>query len=628
MSGTRKTSSDLICTGTVALALCLVPSLASAFSAQGYVWNPGASNVVSFQVHPSGSDDVSDGSELTRVRTAFNTWEEVACSFLKFQEVDWQDPRTVNNDSNNRIMWVEEESEWPGQPGTLALTYTFYTVGGTDRFIVDADMIVNGVNWTWTTVDAEVGEGTPAKVDVETVIFHEIGHFLGLDHSGDEEAAMFPSNNKLMQRGPATDDVRGICALYPNGQPVPGEGSEGAPVGSPCQGGSNCASSICLDDELIGRTYCSAQCSPVNQDCPSGYVCEDTQQYGGLCFAPSVVDELCDPCGSSEQCSTGLCVSVPNVNYNQPFCSRACDPTPGQPQQCPSGYQCVGSQQATSFVGSCVPSTGICDPVGKGGQNQACYANGSCKPGFRCSEYYPGAGLGLNYCYAQCNAPGSGCGIERTVCTPLAGVMNTNICLTYAREGEPCIPEICDPNSAYCAWDDTAGLDSAICYRTCQGGQQDCAANHQCLAFEGLPPLCVPNDGFKPDGDACASDAECESNVCRTVGDVRLCTRACATTNLDDCVPGLRCLAGAGSEQGLCWPEQYTDPRSSDPSRGTNIVGDYCACDTTSQCDSDCDCDPECEGCTCVAAGEGASGLGLLGLMLVGVWARPRRRRR
>ncbi|MCB9645313.1 MAG: matrixin family metalloprotease [Deltaproteobacteria bacterium] len=605
-----------------ALALGLGASApAQAFQAQGYVWDTTAP--VTYQLQPEGSDDVTDGSDLTAIRNAFNTWEEVACSALRFTEATWAPPRTVANDGGHRIMWVEEQAEWPGQAGTLALTYTFYTSTG-DRKIVDADMVVNGVNWTWTTVDAQIGQGTPAKVDIETVVFHEAGHFLGLDHSSDESAAMYPSNNKLKQRGPATDDVRGVCSLYPNGQPVPGEES-GAAVGSPCTDGSDCLSSLCLEDQLLSRSYCTGQCNPAQQDCPAGYVCEDTEAYGGLCFAPTAVDELCDLCGSASQCASGLCVNVPNVNLNRPFCSRACDPTPGQPQQCPNGFQCVGTQQGTSFIGACVPNSGVCDPIGKGGQNEACYANGSCKPGFRCVEYYQGSNLGLNYCYADCGTAGAGCGLERTVCTPLNGI-NANACLTVAREGQPCIPEVCE-STAFCAWDDVAGLDSALCYRMCFNGQADCPANHQCLAYDGIPPLCVPNEGFKPDGDGCSADAECVSGVCRTVGSLQLCTRACATTNPDDCVPGLRCLAGAGSDQGLCWPEQYTDPRSADPSRGGGLTEGYCACDTTSKCDKDCDCDPECEGsCTCVATGEGPEGVfaGALLLLALG-WARRRR---
>lgn len=612
-----------------ALATIAVPAAAHAFSAQGYVWVPASGQAVPYVLQPEGSDDVSDDSDLTALRNAFNTWEEVACSALTFSEAAWQAPRQVANDGTNRVMFVEDEAEWPGQPGTLALTYTFYQTSG-PREIIGADMIFNGVNWTWTTVDAEVGQGSPAKVDLETVAFHEVGHFLGLDHSQDEDAAMFPDNNKLMQRGPANDDIQGVCSLYPNGQMVPGGGgATGAPVGSPCQEGPDCASTLCLDDQQIGRTYCTDQCNPAQQDCPNGYVCEDTQQFGGLCFAPSTVDEMCDQCGSAAQCASGLCVTVPNVNFNRPFCSRACDPTPGQPQQCPNGYQCVGTQQGTTFVGACVPNTGVCDPAGKGGQNEACYANGSCKPGLRCTEYYPGSGLGLDYCYGLCNTPGQGCGLARTVCTPLDGVMNTAVCLTFAQVGEPCIPEVCEGN-AFCAWDETAGIDSAICYLQCPGGQNDCPANHQCQGFEGIPPLCVPNEGFKPDGDACTADAECVSSVCRTVADKRLCTRSCSTQNPDDCTPGLRCLAGAGSETGLCWPEALTDPRTSDPSRGDGVVQEACVCDTTFQCDDDCPCDPECEGgaCACVTVEDDAGAEGAAAVLGVLVLAVLRRRRR
>ena len=112
----------------------------------------------------------------------------------------------------------------------------------------------------------------------------------------------------------------------------------------------DCASSLCIEDGLVGRTYCTAMCL-VDQAaaCPGGYVCEQTQE-GAFCVAPAVVEDLCDFCNTGSQCASGLCVSVPFVNGNMSFCSRACDPTPGQPQQCPSGFSCMQSQQATTVA--------------------------------------------------------------------------------------------------------------------------------------------------------------------------------------------------------------------------------------------------------------------------------------
>ena len=205
--------------------------------------------------------------------------------------------------------------------------------------------------------------------------------------------------------------------------------------------------------------------------------------------------------------------------------------------------------------------------------------------------------------------------------------MNTAACFTFATVGEPCVPEVCDDRS-FCAWDENVGIDSALCYQRCPNGPSDCPANTQCLAFAGLPPLCVPNAGFKRDGDVCASDAECESQTCRFFGSGSLCTRPCDPAVADACTPGLRCEASAGGTF-YCAPVVIPDP--AEPPRVVNEG--YCGCDRTDECDDDCDCDPECGGtsCTCVVAGprrgtrarDWGWGLAIVGaLVLIGVGRR------
>lgn len=583
------------------------------FTTQGHRW---AVQTVKFQIDPGGTSDVTDDSEIEAIRRSFATWQSVSCSFLSFEEEPWAGQRVLGNDGLNRIFWVETAEEWPGNQGTLALTYTFFALEG-DQRITDSDIVVNGANWVWTTTDAEIGQGTPAKVDVETVMFHEIGHFFGLDHSQDQAAAMFPSNNKLKQRDPADDDIAGICSMYSNGMPVPGTDptGNGGPVGAPCQAHENCASSICIQDGLLNQTYCTAQCSQQTEgSCPAGFACEMTQsELGTLCLAPAPVDELCDQCSDGSHCASGLCVEVPNVNNSAPFCSKPCDPTPGQPGQCPSGYSCELTQQATTQVGVCIPNSRICDPQGRGGQNEPCFGNGECKPGHSCLEYYPGSNSGLNFCYGLCPIQFNGisCGADRSTCTAVPGRMNTAVCFTYAQAGEPCIPEVCNATS-FCAYDENIGVDSALCYPLCdRNGQADCPANFSCQQFQGIPPLCVPNAGFKYDGDACLGDGECESGVCRVFNEDRLCTRVCATSDPQSCSPGLRCVADQGSTQGLCFPESFIDPDATDPNRNVGVMPGYCSCDTSFACDDGCDCDPECGGggsCSCVTRTDDDSG--------------------
>jgi hypothetical protein len=116
--------------------------------------------------------------------------------------------------------------------------------------------------------------------------------------------------------------------------------------------------------------------------------------------------------------------------------------------------------------------------------------------------------------------------------------------------------------------------------------------------------LCVPNEGFKYDGEPCAGSAECQSSLCQNLGQLKLCTRQCAVNDPEGCEPGLRCVPEPGSSQGLCWPESLSDPNAQDPTRNVGMVpniADYCGCDFTNGCDSGCDCDPECSGCGCTA---------------------------
>jgi hypothetical protein len=325
---------------------------------------------------------------------------------------------------------------------------------------------------------------------------------------------------------------------------------------------------------------------------------------GAFCLAPLFPDELCDQCNASSQCTSGFCTTVVGVNAQRPFCTRPCDPTPGQPAQCPQGYSCMpvlGGQVG----GACAPNAGICEPRGKGGQNERCMANGSCKPGLSCVNYYPQAPqLDLFFCYSNCptQAIGQSCTVGGgTACLGVADRQNTAACFSVARESQPCIPEVCDATT-FCAYDPGAGPDSALCYRVCPGGDAQCPAQHSCQTFEGIPPLCVPLAGFRYDGQACASDAECLSRTCRVFRTQRLCTSPCSVTDPESCSDGFKCIPGPTSSDGLCWPESFSDPDASEPPPRSV---EFCACDVTSRCDPDCDCDPECEeGCGCSSAGD------------------------
>src|SRR5689334_21155559 len=105
--------------------------------------------------------------------------------------------------------------------GRLAVTFTptangagaSCKRGGKSRFAgqsLDADILFNPVvNFT---TDGSGGS------DMQTVVTHDIGYFLGLDHSTVVKAAMFPFAPPL-ERTLSYDDVAAVASLYPKSSP-------------------------------------------------------------------------------------------------------------------------------------------------------------------------------------------------------------------------------------------------------------------------------------------------------------------------------------------------------------------------------------------------------------------------
>lgn len=212
----------------------------------------------SFQIDAQGTPDAPTADTYNAIRNSFQTWAAVSCSDLAFPE----EPLSTSSQArlvgyfqgqanHNLVLWRTKacrdvvpandpcltqggcsnkydcwDSSLHGE-GVLATTTT--TARSLTGEILDTDIELNdapsstGSKFTFTTVDAPVCT-TPletgcVRIDVQNTVTHEAGHSLGLDHSPDPNATMYDSapSGQTSKRILGTDDITGICTIYPRG---------------------------------------------------------------------------------------------------------------------------------------------------------------------------------------------------------------------------------------------------------------------------------------------------------------------------------------------------------------------------------------------------------------------------
>jgi len=171
-------------------------------------WNE---RCVSYYLNEKGSLDISDGPALESVvKASFDSWHDVTCSDLQIlYGGTTNDDRTAADGKANVVVWRDQT--WPTSYSRTAFALTSVTYNSETGRIVDADIEMNGEFHTFTIGDETV------LIDVQNTLTHEVGHFVGLDHSFDLSATMFASaaTGETKKRTLEQDDIDGICSIYP-----------------------------------------------------------------------------------------------------------------------------------------------------------------------------------------------------------------------------------------------------------------------------------------------------------------------------------------------------------------------------------------------------------------------------
>ena len=183
MRGTRRT---LVIT-TLALSLGLMSTEAKAFDVVYTKDSPVRwfQNEIAFKINQEvieNTDNQFGPSPASAIQESFASWNGVNGTDLNFTYGGSTENKTAGKDSENIVFM--EDSNWMYGQGVIAITITtFKTDSGR---VVDADIALNDVDYDWTTVNPADDDSLNGKVDIQNIVTHEIGHFIGLDHSSEE----------------------------------------------------------------------------------------------------------------------------------------------------------------------------------------------------------------------------------------------------------------------------------------------------------------------------------------------------------------------------------------------------------------------------------------------------------
>jgi Matrixin len=219
---------------------------------------------LSFSMNHAASEAIDLDGATALMLEAFATWEGARCGSenappsirisYTFGPARCARPE-YNPHGGNANLIVFRDDAWPYTSKSNQLAATSLTFDD-DGVIYDADVEINATGMLSLPMSEEVqafgifpgdrafGIIPDEQHDLLSIMIHEAGHFLGLDHSREENSVMLAELGPSEVRTQLTaDDIAAICAVYPPDRaapacdPAPRGGFASACDSTPLRGG-------------------------------------------------------------------------------------------------------------------------------------------------------------------------------------------------------------------------------------------------------------------------------------------------------------------------------------------------------------------------------------------------------